>query len=51
MPLNWVLILWSMTASATLTLATIHFLVWLKRRTDWANPLFSLLALAMRASR
>ena len=50
MPLNWVLILWSMTASATLTLATIHFLVWLKRRTDWANPLFSLLALAAVAT-
>jgi two-component system, LuxR family, sensor kinase FixL len=46
MPLNWVLILWSMTASASLTLAAIHFLVWQKSREAWANLLFSVLALA-----
>jgi len=50
MPLNWVLILWSMAASASLTLATIHFLVWLKSRAAWANLLFSLLALAAVAT-
>lgn len=50
MPLNWVLVGWSMAASASLTLAMIHFLVWLKSRTDWANLLFSVLALAAVAT-
>jgi hypothetical protein len=33
-----------MTASACLTLAAIYFLVWCKRRTVWADLLFTLTA-------
>jgi two-component system, LuxR family, sensor kinase FixL len=47
MSLNWVLIVWSTAASASLTLAAIHFLVWFKSRTAWANLLFSLAATAV----
>src|SRR5450755_346437 len=50
MTLNWVLIIWSMAASASLTLAAIHFLVWFKNRTAWANLLFSLAAMAAVAT-
>jgi two-component system, LuxR family, sensor kinase FixL len=45
MSLNWVLIVWSMAASASLTLAAIHFLAWFKNRTAWANLLFSVAAI------
>jgi C4-dicarboxylate-specific signal transduction histidine kinase len=41
MSLNWVLIVWSMVASASLTLAVIHFLAWFNNRTAWANLFFS----------
>jgi len=37
-------IIWSMNASACLTLAAINFLVWCRNRTAWANLLFSLAA-------
>jgi two-component system, LuxR family, sensor kinase FixL len=37
-------IIWSMTASACLTLAGINFMVWFQSRKAWANLLFSLLA-------
>ena len=37
-------IIWSMSASACLTLAGIHFLVWARNRNAWANALFSLTA-------
>jgi len=37
-------ILWSMSAAACLTLATINFMVWLKDRKALANLLFSLFA-------
>jgi two-component system, LuxR family, sensor kinase FixL len=50
MTLNWVLVVWSMAASASLTLAAIHFLVWFKNRTAWANLLFSLAAMAAVAT-
>jgi PAS domain S-box-containing protein len=40
--MSWVTILWSMTASACLTLAVIHFLVWCQRRSTWADLLFTL---------
>jgi two-component system, LuxR family, sensor kinase FixL len=44
--MSWVTIIWSMVASACLTLAAIHFLVWCNKRTEWANLLFSLTAAA-----
>jgi two-component system sensor kinase FixL len=37
-------IIWSMSASACLTLAGINFLVWCRNSTAWANLLFSLTA-------
>jgi two-component system, LuxR family, sensor kinase FixL len=40
--MNWVTIIWSMTAAACLTLAAIHFLVWWQRRTAWADLVFTL---------
>jgi two-component system, LuxR family, sensor kinase FixL len=49
MSLNWVLIVWSMAASASLMLAGIHFLVWCKDRSAWANLSFSLMASAVVA--
>ena len=42
--MSWVTVIWSMTASACLTLAAVNLLVWWKKRTEWANLLFSLTA-------
>src|SRR6266850_7341618 len=39
-------IIWSMVASACLTLAGINLLVWCRNRTAWANLLFSLTAVS-----
>jgi signal transduction histidine kinase len=36
MPLSWVAVVWSMIASACLTLAAIYFLVWLRNPRDRA---------------
>jgi PAS domain S-box-containing protein len=38
-----------MVASASLTLAAVHALIWFKRRTAWANLLFSLAAVSTAA--
>jgi two-component system sensor kinase FixL len=40
-------IIWSMIASACLTLAVINLLVWCKNRTAWASLLFSLTAVSL----
>jgi PAS domain S-box-containing protein len=45
--MSWVTIVWSATASACLTLAAIHLLVWFQRRTVWADLLFALSAVAV----
>jgi len=45
--MSWVTVIWSMTASACLTLAAIHFLVWCHRRTVWADLLFTLTSVAV----
>jgi signal transduction histidine kinase len=50
MSLNWVLILWSMAASASLTLAVIHFLAWFNNRSARANLLFCLAAIGAVAT-
>ena len=42
--MSWVTMIWSMVASACLTLAAVNLLVWCKKRTEWANLLFSLTA-------
>jgi len=44
--MNWVTILWSMVASAALTLGAIQLMVWFKKRKEWANLFFCLLAVA-----
>jgi PAS domain S-box-containing protein len=45
--MSWVTIIWSMTASACLTLAAIYLLVWCHRRTAWANLVFTLTSAAV----
>jgi two-component system, LuxR family, sensor kinase FixL len=42
-------ILWSMSASACLTLAAINFMVWFRDRKALANLFFSLFATGMAA--
>jgi two-component system sensor kinase FixL len=44
--MSWVTIIWAMTASACLTLALVHVLVWWRRREARANLLFALSAVA-----
>jgi len=43
--MNWVTILWSMTASACLTLAVIYLLAWAQQRSNWSHLLFALTSL------
>jgi len=47
--MSWVTIIWSMVASACLTLAAIHLIVWCLKRTAWAHLLFSLTAVSTAA--
>ena len=49
LPMSPITIIWSMSASACLTLAGIHFLVWSRNRRAWANLFFCLLAIATAA--
>jgi two-component system, LuxR family, sensor kinase FixL len=42
--MSWITIIWSMVSSACLTLAAVNLLVWCKKRTAWANLLFSITA-------
>src|SRR5260370_1255092 len=44
--MSWVTIIWAMIASACLTLAPVHVLVWWQRREARANLLFALTAVA-----
>jgi len=47
--MNWVTIVWSMTASACLTLALMHGFIWFRQREAWASLLFALVAVATAA--
>ena len=47
--MSWITVIWSMVASACLTLAVIYFLVWWSNRTAWANLLFVMTALSTAA--
>ena len=47
--MSLITVIWSMSASACLTLAAINFLVWFQNRKAWANLLFSLMAIATAA--
>jgi signal transduction histidine kinase len=49
MTVSWVTVVWSMIASACLTLATMYFLVWFKNRDERPHLLFSLSAASMTA--
>ncbi|MEZ5276111.1 MAG: ATP-binding protein [Opitutaceae bacterium] len=42
--MSWVTAIWSMVASACLTLAAMHVLVWSRHRASWANLAFGLAA-------
>ena len=44
LPMSLITIIWSMSASACLTLAEINLVVWCRDRKAWANLLFSLTA-------
>jgi hypothetical protein len=44
--MSWVTIIWAMIASACLTLALVHLLVWWRRHEARANLLFALTAAA-----
>jgi hypothetical protein len=44
-----VTIIWSMSASASLTLAVIYFLVWWWNRRAWAHLFFAMAAFATAA--
>src|SRR4029434_725633 len=47
--MNWVTIVWSMSAAMSLTLGAIHFVVWLHDRRARANLVFSVMAIAVAA--
>ncbi|MGA2502126.1 MAG: ATP-binding protein, partial [Tepidisphaeraceae bacterium] len=47
--MSYVTIIWSMVASACLTLAALHFMVWWQRRTAWADLLFTLTSVGVAA--
>jgi two-component system sensor kinase FixL len=44
--MSWITVIWSMIASACLTLAGIHLLVWAKQRQAWDGLLFSVTSVA-----
>src|SRR5260221_6083588 len=44
--MSWVTVIWAMIASACLTLALVHLLVWWRRPKARASLLFALMALA-----
>jgi PAS domain S-box-containing protein len=46
---NWVEIVWTMMAAASLTLGSVHLLVWFKQRSRWANLAFFVLATSVAA--
>lgn len=44
--MSWITVIWSMMAASCVTLAGVHFLVWLRSRKSWTNLLFCSSALA-----
>jgi hypothetical protein len=36
--MSWLTVVWSMASAVCLTLAAIHFAIWLKRRRELAHP-------------
>jgi two-component system, LuxR family, sensor kinase FixL len=48
--MSWVTVIFSMTASACLTLALIHACIWWQQRNAWASLLFALTAIGTAAA-
>lgn len=48
--MSWITIIWSAAGGGCLTLAAVHFLVWFKSHTSWANLAFSLASLMAAAT-
>jgi PAS domain S-box-containing protein len=46
-PMGWLTVIWSMTASACLTLAMMHLRIWLRDRRSRAHVAFSIAAVAV----
>jgi two-component system, LuxR family, sensor kinase FixL len=47
--MSWITIAWSMGASACLTLAMMHLVIWCKQHDQWAHLLFSMIAISVAA--
>ena len=47
--MSWITVIWSMVASACITLAVQHLLIWGRKRTAWASLLFALTSMAIAA--
>ena len=47
--MSWITVIWSMVASACLTLAVIYCLIWFRDRRAWANLFFALTAASTTA--
>lgn len=47
--MSWVTVIWSMSASACLTLAMIHGFIWFRQRAGWANLAFMAAAIGTAA--
>jgi hypothetical protein len=45
--MNWTTVIWSMGASACLTLAIEHLVIWCKQTNQWAHLLFSVTAISV----
>lgn len=48
--MSWTTVIWSATAGICLTLAGVHFFVWLKTRDAWASLFFSIAAVSAAAT-
>jgi two-component system sensor kinase FixL len=45
--MSWITVVWSMMASAILTLALLHLFIWFNQRRQWAHLFFSMAAVAV----
>ena len=45
--MSWITFIWSLTVGIRLTLGAVHFLVWTRRRDEWANLGFSITTVAV----
>lgn len=47
--MSWITIVWSMVASACLTIALMHLIIWSRRKQDWVHLVFALAATSAAA--